>query len=93
LPNYVYILTNVSGTVLYTGVTRELRTRVWQHKEKLIESFTRRYNVTRLVYYEVAESVMAAAEREKVIKGGSRSRKIALIESMNPEWRDLYDEL
>jgi putative endonuclease len=70
-----------------------LKTRVWQHKEKLIEGFTRRYNVTRLVSYEIAESVMVAAEREKVIKGGPRKHKLVLIASMNPEWRDLYYEL
>ncbi len=90
---YVYILSNNAGSVLYTGVTSDLQARVHQHREHLIAGFTRRYNVTRLVYYEDCDDVMGAIEREKAIKGGSRRRKLALIRSMNPDWHDLYDEL
>ena len=93
MPFYVYILTNKTGSVLYTGVTRDLRRRVFEHKEKLLPGFTSRYNVNRLVYYEVSDEAMPAFEREKAIKGGSRRWKLDLIQSMNPEWRDLYEEL
>jgi putative endonuclease len=65
----------------------------WQHREKLVEGFTKRYNVTKLVYYEVFDDVRAAIAREKQIKAGSRQKKIDLVNSMNREWRDLYDEL
>ena len=90
---YVYIMTNKHNTVLYTGVTNDLKKRTWQHKEKLVEGFTQRYNVTKLVYYEVVEDVRAAIAREKQIKGGSRQKKLDLINSMNSDWRDLYDDL
>ena len=85
---YVYIMTNHSGT-LYVGMTSDLRKRVWQHKQKLIEGFTRRYNITRLVYFEETPDVTAAIAREKQIKGWIRRKKIALIESHNPGWQDL----
>jgi len=85
---YVYILTNKSRT-LYVGVTSDLQRRVWQHKEKLVEGFTKKYNITMLVYYEVTNDVHAALAREKQIKGWRRSKKIALIESVNPQWKDL----
>jgi len=90
---YVYIMTNKHNTVLYTGVTDDLKKRAWQHKEKLVEGFTKRYNVTKLVYYEVFDDVRAAIAREKQIKGGSRQKKLDLVNSMNSEWRDLYDDL
>ena len=90
---YVYIMTNKRNTVLYIGVTRDLKKRVWQHREKLVSGFTERYNVTKLVYYEVFEDVRAAIAREKQLKGGSRQRKIGLINSVNGDWRDLYDDL
>ncbi len=90
---YVYIMTNRHNTVLYTGVTDDLKKRAWQHREKLVEGFTQRYNVTKLVYYEVFDDVRAAIAREKQIKAGSRQKKIDLVNSMNREWRDLYDEL
>jgi putative endonuclease len=90
---YVYIMTNKHNTVLYTGVTNDLKKRVWQHKEKLVEGFTQRYNITKLVYYEVVEDIRAAIAREKQIKGGSRQKKIDLINGMNSNWRDLYDDL
>ena len=91
--SYVYIMTNKYNTVLYTGVTSDLKKRAWQHKEKLADGFTRRYNVTKLVYYEVFHDIRDAIMREKQIKGGSRQKKIDLIQSMNTDWHDLYDDL
>lgn len=85
---YVYIMTNNSRT-LYTGVTDDLVRRVYEHRNKLIEGFTRKYNITRLVYYEITSDVRAAIQREKQIKGWLRKKKIALIEAANPEWKDL----
>ena len=84
-------LTNQRNTVLYTGVTGDLRARVHQHRAKLLPGFTDRYNVHKLVYYETAHD--ASGAREKQIKAGSRRKKIELINRLNPEWRDLYDEL
>jgi putative endonuclease len=88
---YVYILTNRSRT-LYVGVTNDLKRRVYEHKQKLIPGFTQRYNITQLVYYEATSDVRSALAREKQIKGWLRAKKIALIESMNPEWMDLSTE-
>jgi putative endonuclease len=90
---FVYILTNPVNTVLYTGVTSDLKGRVYEHKEKMVEGFTRRYNVTKLVYYEVSDSTVSAIAREKQIKAGSGRKKIQLIDTLNPKWRDLYQEL
>ncbi len=91
---YIYILTNRNNTVLYTGVTSELKLRVYQHKTRYYKgSFTSRYNVTKLVYYEDFIYIEEAIEREKQIKAGSRKNKVALIESFNSEWNDLYNEL
>ena len=90
---YVYILTNKHNKVLYTGVTNNLQRRVYEHREKLIEGFTKKYNVDKVVYYEETESIEAAILREKQIKGGSRQKKLDLIVGMNPGWRDLYGEL
>ena len=90
---FVYIMTNRHNTVLYTGITSHLKKRVWEHKKGLVMGFTRKYNITKLVYYEVFGNVLDAITREKRIKGGSRKRKVALIESMNKEWRDLYYDL
>jgi putative endonuclease len=89
----VYILTNQRNTVLYTGVTGDLRARVQQHQEKLLSGFTERYNVSKLVYYEVGGDASGAIAREKQIKAGSRRKKIELINGLNPEWRDLYRDL
>jgi putative endonuclease len=89
----VYILTNQRNTVLYTGVTGDLRTRVQQHREKLVPGFTNWYNVSKLVYYEAGGDASGAIAREKQIKAGSRRKKIELINQLNPEWRDLYEEL
>jgi putative endonuclease len=93
MPHYVYILANKTGSVLYTGVTRDLKRRIYEHKEKLIPGFTSRYSVDRLVYFEVSDEALPAFEREKAIKDGSRKRKLALINGMNPDWHDLYEEL
>jgi putative endonuclease len=91
--SYVYILTNKWNRVIYTGVTNDLIRRVQEHKEKITQSFTKRSNVDKLVYYEVAEDIESAILREKQIKGGSRKDKIALVNSMNSGWRDLSGEL
>ncbi len=90
---FVYIMTNPRRTVLYTGVTNNLPRRVYEHREKLAPGFASRYNVTDLVYYEMAETAEAAIAREKQLKAGSRRRKIELIKSMNPTWQDLSAEL
>ena len=88
---YVYIMTNKSRT-LYTGVTSDLEKRVFEHKNHLIEGFTKRYKITKLVYYEATNDVWEAIVREKQIKGWLRRKKIELIELMNPDWRDLSEE-
>jgi len=90
---YVYMMTNIRNTVLYTGVTNDLIRRVYEHKEKLVNGFTKKYKIAKLVYYEVFEDIENAILREKQIKAGSRQKKIQLINSINTEWRDLYDEL
>ena len=90
---YVYILTNKNNRVLYTGVTNDLKKRVYEHKEKFVNGFTKKYNVSKLVYYEILEDPENAILREKKIKAGSRQKKIDLINSMNKEWADLYREL
>ena len=88
---YVYILTNKYRNVLYTGVTNDLIRRVYEHRNHLIkDSFTARYNVTRLVYFEMTEDVRSAIEREKQIKSWSRARKDTLVETRNPTWEDQY---
>ena len=88
---YVYILTNSHNTVLYIGVTNDLRKRVYEHKNHLDKgSFTAQYNIEKLVYFEVSSDVKAAIEREKQLKGWNRKRKNKLIESKNPNWDDLY---
>lgn len=87
---YVYIMTNDRRTVLYTGMTNDLRKRTLQHKEKCYKGFTSRYNVDRLVYLERYSSAQEAVAREKQIKAGSRAKKLTLISDFNPEWKDLY---
>jgi len=89
----VYIMTNKWKKVLYTGVTNDLIHRVIEHKDGAVESFTSRYKVNKLVYYEVTDSIESAILREKQIKGGSRNDKIELVNSMNSEWNDLSEEL
>jgi putative endonuclease len=90
---YVYIMTNKDNNVLYTGVTNDLKKRVYEHKNKLAEGFTKKYNVIKLVYYEVFEDIENAILREKQIKGGPRRKKVRLVNSMNEEWHDLYEGL
>ena len=90
---FVYILTNRNNTVLYTGITSNLKRRTYEHKEKMVEGFTKRYNISKLVYYEMFDDPENAITREKFIKGGSRQKKMQLIEGMNKGWRDLYDDI
>ena len=91
---FVYILTNQHNNVIYTGVTNDLIRRVYEHKNHLDKSsFTARYNVEKLVYFEVSSDVNSAIEREKQIKGWNRKRKNKLVESKNPCWEDLYDTI
>ncbi len=88
---YVYILTNQGNTVLYIGVTNNLERRIYEHKNKLIDGFTKRYNVNKLVYYETTTDVKAAIEREKTLKKWARVKKIALINQNNSDWIDLSE--
>jgi len=89
----VYILASERNGTLYMGVTSDLVKRAWQHKNNLADGFTRKYSVHMLVYYELADEMTAAIAREKQIKGGSRARKLVLVESANPDWRDLYGDI
>jgi putative endonuclease len=86
-------MTNIRHTVLYVGITNNLKRRTYEHRNHLVKGFTKRYNVESLVYYEVCEDIMSAIEREKQLKGGSRADKVRLIESFNPDWKDLYTEI
>ena len=86
-------MTNKNNRVLYTGITNDLKKRVYEHREKFVNGFTKKYNVSKLVYYEIFEDPENAILREKKIKAGSRQKKIDLINSMNKEWSDLYREL
>jgi putative endonuclease len=86
-------MTNKNNRVLYTGITNDLKKRVYEHKEKFVNGFTKRYNVSKLVYYEIFGDPENAILREKKIKAGSRQKKSDLINSMNKEWSDLYREL
>jgi putative endonuclease len=90
---YVYILTNKHNTVLYTGMSTDLVNRMIKHRNKLYEGFTKKYNIDKLVYFEGPHDVDYAIKREKQIKSGSRKKKIELINSINPEWRDLFNDL
>jgi putative endonuclease len=92
LKNYfIYILTNKNNTVLYTGFTNNLQRRIWEHKSRLLEGFTKQNNVNKLVYYEIFDNPDSAIKREKQIKAGSRKSKLDLINSFNKEWKDLYN--
>ena len=91
--SYIYILTNRDNKILYTGVTADIVKRVYEHKQKLVEGFSKRYNVTKLVYYEVFDSIENAISREKKIKGWIRQKKIDLVNTLNPDWKDLYGEI
>ena len=90
---YVYLLTNKKNRVLYTGVTNDLKKRVFEHKSKLVDGFTKKYNVDKLVYYEIVEDVYSAISREKQIKSWKRKNKLDLIRKTNPQWQDLYEAL
>lgn len=90
---FVYILTNYTNTVLYIGITNNILRRIYEHKEKLEEGFTQKYNVNKLVYYEIFDDPENAIKREKSLKNLVRRKKIALIEKENPEWKDLYNTL
>ena len=89
---YVYIITTQNNKVMYIGVTNDLERRLYEHKHKIIDGFTKRYNINKLVYYEYTEDVYSAIEREKQLKGWRRDRKNSLVETMNPEWKDLSEE-
>jgi putative endonuclease len=86
-------MSNKNNTVIYTGVTNNLKRRVYEHKEKMIDGFTKKYNVDKLVYFEFTDDINSAIQREKQIKAGSRKKKIDLINSMNSEWKDLYYDI
>ena len=85
----VYLMTNKNNTVIYTGVTSDLKKRVHQHRQRLVKGFTKKYNIDKLVYYEVLDDAYNAISREKQIKAGSRQKKINLINAVNKEWTDL----
>lgn len=89
---FVYMLTNKTNTVLYIGVTNNLERRLYEHKNKLLDGFTKKYHLYKLVYFETTTDIKAAIAREKQLKGWTRSRKNALIESINPAWQDLSEE-
>ncbi len=90
---YVYILFSKRNGTLYVGVTSNLVKRVYEHKNKIMEGFTKKYNVDKLGYYEIFDDMLNAITREKALKGSSRLRKLKLIESINPDWNDLYDTI
>ena len=90
---YVYILTNKTKTTLYVGVTNDLVRRVWEHKTKVVDSFTNRYHINELVYYEQYFDIYSAIEREKRLKGKLRSKKYELIKEFNPEMKDLFEDI
>jgi putative endonuclease len=90
---FVYILANRPLGVLYVGVTNDLARRVWEHKNKVVPGFTRRYGVTNLVYHEEYSSILEAQDRERALKRWRRAWKFNLIKQMNPAWQDLYSEL
>lgn len=89
----VYIITNQNNGTLYIGVSSDLKRRIYEHKHKLIEGFSKRYDLEMLVYYEVFEDIREAIAREKYLKGKKRTFKLKIINSFNPQWRDLYDEV
>lgn len=90
---FVYMLTNQNNTVLYTGVTNNLKRRLYEHQHNLVDGFTKKYNVHKLVYFDSITDVRSAIAREKQIKGWSRAKKNALINEFNPEWKDLTETI
>lgn len=93
MSGYTYILFNKRNGTLYIGVTSNLVKRVYEHKNKLVDGFTKKYNIDKLGYYEIFDDIEEAIIREKKLKGVSRKKKLELIEMNNPEWLDLYDEI
>ena len=91
--SYVYVLTNSSNGVLYIGVTNNLARRVWEHREELIDGFTKKYHVHKLIYYEQYDDITYAITREKQLKKWNHSWKVDLINSKNPSWKDLYPDI
>ena len=90
---YIYIMTNQNNTTIYTGITNNLKRRVFEHKNKLVKGFTKKYSIDKLVYYEIFKDPGNAILREKRLKGSSRARKNKLVESVNPQWVDFYDQI
>ena len=90
---FVYIITNKINTVLYTGLTNNLKRRIYEHKNKLVSSFSSKYNLNKLVYYEIYDDVNLTIQREKQIKAGSRRKKLDLIKKSNPDFKDLYHKI
>lgn len=90
---YIYLITNKRLNVLYTGVTNNLVRRIYEHKNKMVDGFTKKYNVERLVYFEAYSEISDAIMREKQIKGWSRKKKNDLINALNPKWEDLYEDI
>ena len=90
---YVYMLSNEYNTVLYIGVTNNLIRRVYEHKNKLVDGFTKKYNLNKLVYYETTENINSAIEREKQLKKYSRAKKNKLVDKFNKYWKDLYEDI
>ncbi len=89
---YVYILTNWNNKVIYTGITNNLERRLFEHKNGIVDGFTKKYNVHKLVWFDYTTDVLSAIEKEKQIKGWTRAKKNALVEENNPTWRDLSDD-
>ena len=90
---YVYLISNKNNTTIYTDITSDLKRRIWEHKNNITKGFSSKYNLHKLLYYEIYQDPENAIIREKQIKSGRREKKIRLIESMNPKWVDLYDNL
>ena len=90
---YTYIITNKYNTTLYIGVTSNLVKRIWEHKNHVVEGFSKTYNLNKLVYYEIMNDIETAINREKFLKGKTKKFKIELIENFNPKWEDLYDSI
>ena len=91
--SFIYIMTNINNTTLYIGVTNNIIRRVYEHKNKLVKGFTAKYNLTKLVYYEMFDDITNAITREKYLKGKKRDFKESLIKNFNPEWKDLYEDI
>jgi putative endonuclease len=91
--SYIYIITNKHNKILYIGVTSDLVKRIYQHKNKLVDGFSKKYSLYKLVYYEISESIISSIEREKFLKKKTRDYKINLIDNFNPDWKDLYTDI